>query len=399
MGGHIGFNAALLVLGLFRCRRALEKGGTVADWDFQDIVSHFRAWGDFVEAQPHGSGHIHDTYKVTFNMAGTPVHYLLQRINHRVFKQPAAIMDNILRVTDHVRSRLKAEGFSDVTRHSLCIVFSRNRKPCYQDSAGHWWRMYLFVEGAVTYDAVDSLDHAYEAAKAYARFQALVSDLPEPRLHETIPDFHNTPARLTALREAVERDSCGRVASVQREIEFVESRADQCGRLLARQRAGELPERVTHNDTKINNVLLDEKTGKGVCVIDLDTVMPGLALYDFGDMVRSCTASAAEDEPDLSKVRMRMDVFEAVARGFLSEARFLMHAEREELVFSCRLITLMLGMRFLTDYLSGDTYFKVKRDNHNLDRCRAQFAMVESMEAQADRMEQIVAECWQKSAS
>ncbi len=366
----------------------------MTEWDFESVVSHFRAWGDYVECLPHGSGHIHDTFKVTFNMAGAPVHYLLQRINHRIFKNPAAIMDNILRVTNHVRTKLAAAGYPDVTRHSLCIVFTRHGKPCYQDGAGNWWRMYLFVEGACTVDTVETEQQAYEAARAYARFQAWVADLPEPRLHETIPDFHNTPVRLAALREAVRADGVNRAGGVQREIDFVEKRADQCARLLARHWAGEIPERVTHNDTKINNVMLDEKTGQGVCVIDLDTVMPGLALYDFGDMVRSGTASAAEDERDLSRVRMRIEMFSAVAHGYLSEARFLTPAEREELVFSGRLITLMIGMRFLTDHLAGDTYFKIERPGHNLDRCRTQFAMVESMEAQAGEMERIVTECW-----
>jgi hypothetical protein len=378
----------------FEAAKVNEEGGVVTDWDCEKVVGHFRAWGDYVESLPHGSGHIHDTFKVTFNMAGAPVHYLLQRINHRIFKNPAAIMDNILRVTNHVRTKLTAAGFPDVTRHSLCIVFTRNGKPCYQDEAGNWWRMYLFVEGACTYDTVESEQHAFEAARAYARFQALVADLPAPRLHETISNFHNTPMRLEALREAVRLDRFDRVKDVKSEIDFVESRADQCDRLLARHRAGEIPERVTHNDTKINNVMLDEKTGQGVCVIDLDTVMPGLALYDFGDMIRSCTAAAAEDERDLSRVRMRIEMFAALVRGYLSEATFLTSAEREELVFSGRLITLMIGMRFLTDYLSGDTYFKTERPGHNLDRCRTQFTMVASMESQAEEMERIVADSW-----
>jgi hypothetical protein len=365
----------------------------VANWKFETVVTRFRAWGDFVEAVPYGSGHIHDTFKVSFDMAGAPVHYLLQRINTNIFKDPSAIMDNILRVTNHVRQKLAMAGYHDVTRHSLCIVFTRDAKPCYRDEDGNWWRMYLFVEKALTYDTLETEQQAFEAARAYARFQKLLADLPPPRLHETIKDFHNTPARLAALRDAVQRDVCGRAAGVGKEIEFVERRAGLCGHLLERHAKGEIPERVTHNDTKINNVMLDEKTGEGVCVIDLDTVMPGLALYDFGDMVRSATAAAAEDEPDLSKVRMRLDIFAALARGYLSEATFLTPAEREELVFSGRLITLMIGMRFLTDYLSGDTYFKIKRPNHNLDRCRTQFKMVESMEAQAEAMERIVAEC------
>lgn len=365
--------------------------GAIPEFKCREVVQRFRAWGDFKEAVPHGSGHINDTFKVTFNMAGAPVNYLLQRINHHIFKDPAALMDNIVRVTNHVRARLTSEGVADVTRHSLAVVFTREAKPCYQDGDGNWWRMYLFVEGARTYDTIQSNGQAFEAARAYARFQKLLADMPPPRLHETIPHFHDTPARLAALREAVRADKHNRASSAAAAIAFAEARAAWCGRLLERHGRGEIPERITHNDTKLNNVMIDNLTGEGVCIVDLDTVMPGLALYDFGDMVRSATAATREDEQDLSKVRMRLELFEAIARGYLSEADFLTPAERQELVFSGRLITLEIGMRFLTDYLAGDTYFKVWRPGHNLDRARMQFRMVESMEAQADAMEQIVA--------
>lgn len=358
---------------------------------FHEIVKRFRVSGDFVEAVPCGSGHINDTYKITFNTAGVPVHYLLQRINHRIFKDPRAVMDNIVRVTNHVRTRLAATGVADAPRHSLCVVFTRDAEPCHQDEEGNWWRMYVFVEGARTCDTIQDERQAFEAARAYARFQNLLADLPAPRLHETIPNFHHTPLRLKALREAIQTDAHNRAAGVAPEIGFIEARAAQCGRLLERQARGEIPERITHNDTKLNNVMLDTHTGEGVCVIDLDTVMPGLVLYDFGDMVRSATAAAPEDERDLSKVRSRIEMFEAIAKGYLSEARFLNQAEREELVFSSRLITLTLGIRFLTDYLQGDVYFKTHRPGQNLDRCRVQLKMVESLEAQADLMERIVA--------
>ncbi len=361
--------------------------------DFKSIVSHFRSWGDLIDVKPHGTGHINDTFKVTFGMAGASVHYLLQRINHNIFKNPPAMMDNILRVTNHLRKKLAKAGCPDVTRHSLCVVITKDGQRCFCDAHGNWWRMYLFVEGASTYDKVESVRQAYEAARAYAKFQTMLADLPAPRLNETIPNFHNTPMRLEALLEVIQRDPCNRAREVKADIEFVERRAAMCGRLVERQAKGELPERITHNDTKLNNVMLDEKTWEGVCVVDLDTVMPGLSLNDFGDIVRSATAAAAEDEQDLGKVRMRLDMFEALARGYLSEATFLNAAEREDLVFSGRLITLEIGMRFLTDYLQGDTYFKIKRPNHNLDRCRGQFKMIESMEEQADSMEQIVAEC------
>ncbi|MEI8122131.1 MAG: aminoglycoside phosphotransferase family protein [bacterium] len=366
-----------------------EAGSTP---DFKTLVSRFRTRGDLISVQPHGSGHINDTFKVTVDSVSPPVHYLLQRMNHRIFKDPLAVMDNIIRVTNHIRNKVSDSGCADVTRHSLCVVMTRDGLGCHCDPQGNWWRMYRFVEGARTYDKVEHVGQAFEAACAFARFQFMVADLPAPRLHETIPHFHNTPMRVKALMEAVRRDSFNRAGEVKAEIEFVERRAALCGRLLERHARGEIPERITHNDTKINNVMLDDKTGEGVCVVDLDTVMPGLALYDFGDLVRSATASAPEDEPDCGKMRMRIEVFEALVRGYLSEAGFLNTVEREELVFSARLITLMIGMRFLTDYLQGDTYFKITRPRHNLDRCRGQFKLVQSMEDQTDAMERLVAD-------
>ncbi len=354
------------------------------------VAARFQAWGDFVDAVPYGSGHINDTYKVSLRMAGQPVHYLMQRINHDIFKQPGRVMENILRVTEHLRERLAASGSADASRQALTVLPARDGLPYVRDEAGSWWRMYLFIEQAKTYDIIEDERQAYEAARAFARFQNQLADLPAPRLHETIPAFHNTLARLGALEAAREADVSGRAAEVAAELAFVEERREQCGRLLARHAAGEIPERITHNDTKINNVMLDDATGEGVCVIDLDTVMPGLALYDFGDMVRSATAAAREDEWDLSKIGSRIAMFEALARGYLSEAAFLLPSELEELCFAGRLITLTIGIRFLTDYLAGDVYFRTHRPGQNLDRCRSQFQMVRSMETQAPAMEAIV---------
>ena len=350
----------------------------------------FQAWGDFVGAAPYGSGHINDTYQVAACLSGTPVRYLLQRINHEIFKQPDRVMENIVRVTGHLRDRLAAASDPDASRKALTVVPARDGLPFVRDAEGNWWRLYLFIELAQTYDIIESERQAFEAARAFARFQNQLADLPAPRLFETIPAFHNTLSRLTALDAAIAADVCGRKAEVAAELAFVEERRAQCGRLLERNARGEIPERITHNDTKINNVMLDNATGEGVCVIDLDTVMPGLALYDFGDMVRSATAASREDERDLSKVGSRIGMFEALARGYLSEAAFLLPAEIEELVFSGRLITLTIGIRFLTDYLSGDVYFRTHRPGQNLDRCRTQFQMVRSMEAQSTAMETIV---------
>jgi hypothetical protein len=354
----------------------------------RQVVAGFQAWGDFIDAQPYGSGHINDTYQVTARLAGTPVHYLLQRINHAIFKQPDRVMENILRVTEHLRGKLA--GAADASRQTLTVIPARDGLPYVRDAEGNWWRLYLFIELARTYDVIENSRQAFEAARSFARFQNQLADLPAPRLHETIPAFHNTLKRLEALDAAIAADAFGRRADVEEEIAFVEERRARCGRLLARHARGEIPERITHNDTKINNVMLDDATGQGVCVIDLDTVMPGLALYDFGDMVRSATAAAKEDERDLSKVGSRIEMFEALARGYLSEAAFLVPGEVEELVFSGQLITLTIGIRFLTDYLSGDVYFRTHRPGQNLDRCRTQLQMVRSMESQADAMEAIV---------
>ncbi len=356
----------------------------------RQVFSGFQAWGDFAGVQPYGSGHINDTYKVSARLAGTPVNYLVQRINHAIFKEPDRLMENVVRVTEHLGRQLAKAGDPDATRKALTVVPARDGLPYVRDGEGNWWRLYLFIEQARTYDIIESDRQAFEAARAFARFQNLLADLPAPRLHETIPAFHNTPARLKALDAAIGADVCGRKAEVAAEIAFVDERRVQCGRLLERHARGEIPERITHNDTKINNVMLDDATGEGVCVIDLDTVMPGLALYDFGDMVRSATASAKEDERDLSKVGSRIGMFEALARGYLSEAAFLLPAEMEELVFSGRLITLTIGIRFLTDYLAGDVYFRTHRPGQNLDRCRTQLQMVRSMEAQAGAMEALV---------
>ncbi len=359
----------------------------------QKIAAQFQIFGDFITGAPYGSGHINDTYKIAYRVAGAPVNYLLQRINHHVFTAPANVQSNILRVTRHIASRLEAQGARDISRRTLTLVPTRFEEPVYHDMDGNWWRMYLFVENATTYDVIQSADQACLVGRAFANFQSMVADMPEPRLHETIPSFHNTVKRYEALQTAIQKDAFNRVKDVLPEIKFLQARADQFGRLLQRQAKGEIPERITHNDTKLNNVMLDDETGEGICVIDLDTVMPGLALYDFGDMCRTATANAAEDETDLSKVFSRMDMFAAIAKGYCSAAAgFLVPAECEELAFSARLITMTIGIRFLTDYLSGDVYFRIKRPGHNIDRCRTQLKMVASMEDQAAEMETIIQE-------
>jgi hypothetical protein len=345
----------------------------------------FAIEGALVDIAPYGSGHINDSYCAVFEQGERRERFLLQRINTHIFHDPAALMENIERVTTHIAG--KAPGQTDGGRRVLTLVRAREGGPGLMDEDGAFWRMYPFIEGARSYDVVESAAQAYEAARAFGEFQRMLADLPAPRLHETIPDFHNTPKRLAALKRVTETDALGRAQEAEREIAFAFERTSVT-RLLVE--AG-LPERATHNDTKINNVLLDERTGKGICVIDLETVMPGLAPFDFGDMVRTMSCRAAEDERDLARVRIEMEMFKALAQGYLSVAGgFLSDAEKGMLVEAGRVITLEQGIRFLTDYLDGDGYYKVHRAGQNLDRARAQFRLVESMEAQAVAMEQAV---------
>lgn len=359
--------------------------------DLAAVAQGFPLLGRFRSGAPYGSGHINDTFAVVFDQAGTSVRYIFQRINHRIFKNVPALMQNISRVTAHATATAGVGAKDDSARRALTLVPSRENNPYYRDADGGWWRCYLFIEGARTYDIIESPRQAREAARAFGNFQHLLVDLPGGRLHETIPDFHHTRRRFERLQQVIRTDENGRAAEAAEEIEFVRTREALVDRLLDLQARGELPERITHNDTKLNNVMIDDATHEGICVIDLDTVMPGLALYDFGDMVRSATNSAAEDECDLTRVQSRLPIFEALVEGYLSAARrFLNGAEIANLVTSGRLITLEIGMRFLTDFLEGDVYFKIKRPGHNLDRARNQFALLRSMETQEAEMEAIV---------
>lgn len=352
--------------------------------DVRSVARHFQIHGEFRSAGPYGSGHINDTYCAVFNQAGTNTRYILQRINHNIFKDPVSLMDNIRRVTTHLAG--KVAGEFDSSRRVLTLVPARDGQFHHFDGDDNYWRAYLFIEGARTYDAVESTPQAFEAAKAYGRFQKLLADLPGARLHETIPDFHNTPKRFAALEAAVSRDAVNRAKFARREIEFARAH-ESITTVLSR---ANLPERVTHNDTKFNNVMLDDTSGEGVCVIDLDTVMTGLVLYDFGDMVRTTTSPGKEDERDLSRVKMQFSMFEALARGYLTTADFLTRAEKQHLAVAGKLITFETGLRFLTDYLAGDTYFKVHREGHNLDRCRTQFKLVESIKEQEEAMNDLI---------
>lgn len=348
-------------------------------------AQEFEACGEFLSATLYGSGHINDTYRVVSQRNEVSCSFILQRINHNIFKNPVALMENIERVTVHMAAKIN--GRPDRERRFLRLIPTRDGRHWLHDVEGNYWRAYNFIEQARSYDAVENTGQAYEAGKAFGKFQQLLADLPQPRLHESIPDFHNTPKRFAALEQAITEDVVNRAASAQPEIQFALAHRSMVNQLLD----ANLPERVTHNDTKLNNVLIDDETGEGICVIDLDTVMPGLVAYDFGDMVRTTTSPAKEDEQDLSRVRMDFPLFEALLRGYLEAAGgFLTKGEKEVLTLSGKLITFEIGIRFLTDHLSGDTYFKVHRPNHNLDRARTQFKLVESIEAQEEAMDLLV---------
>ena len=358
--------------------------------DCRRICSKFALYGDFLVAVPFGGGHVNDTFQLTFDQGGVRLHYVLQRINRNVFRKPEQVMENMDRVTRHLLAKIHAEKV-ETRKRTIRLLRTFANQPCVTDERGDVWRAYIFVENARAYDVLETPEQAFKVAQAFGEFQCNLVDLPGPRLHETIPDFHNTPKRLEALRQAIRRDPVGRERRVRREIDFIMKRADETERLLRLQAEGAIPERITHNDTKVNNILIDDLTGDGICVIDLDTVMPGLSLYDFGDMVRAGTSPAEEDEVDLAKVGMRFEMYEALYRGFLSSAgSFLTEAERENLPFSGKLITFEIAIRFLTDYLEGDVYFKVKRPEHNLERCRNQLRMVESIEEQSKRMKDLL---------
>jgi Ser/Thr protein kinase RdoA (MazF antagonist) len=356
------------------------------------VASVFDFGGKVLSAAPYGSGHINDTFLTLVEIAGRQRRFILQRINHQVFKQPDLLMENVARVCAHAHAKLSAAGTTDAHRRALRLIPTHQGKAWHIDPSGNRWRCYDFIEGATGHDVVRSPAQAEAAAKAFGAFQSLLADLPGARLHETIPDFHHTPSRFARFKAALAKDSHGRAAAAGPEIAFALARAGEVSVVVDALREGSLPERVTHNDTKLNNVLLDDVTQEGVCVIDLDTVMPGSALYDFGDLVRTSTSPAAEDETDLSLVRMQLPMFAALVRGYLASARgFLTPREKELLPFAGKLITFEIGLRFLTDWLEGDTYFKIKRPTHNLDRCRTQFKLVASIEEQLPAMREIVA--------
>lgn len=356
-----------------------------------EAIRGFRYEGELVWKKPYGSGHINDTFLLKYKIDGMgSIKVILQRMNREIFRNPEQLMENIVNVTSFLRKKIEENG-GDPDRETLTVIPAKDGKPYFIDSQGEYWRSYIFITDAECYDKVEKPEDFYESAVAFGKFQRLLADYPAETLHETIPGFHDTKARLEALKKAVEADVCGRADSVRKEIEFVLSRAETAELFGNLQKEGKLPLRVTHNDTKLNNIMIDNKTGKGICVIDLDTVMPGLAMNDFGDSIRFGASTAAEDETDLSLVSCSMELFEVYVKGFLEGCGgSLTDLEVQLLPMGAKVMTYECGMRFLTDYLEGDHYFKVHREGHNLDRARTQFCLVADMERKWDEMNGIV---------
>ena len=354
---------------------------------YLEIADRFQLEGKAVSAESHGGGHINDTFLIKTQTGEK--YYILQRINTSVFKNAEALMDNIILVTDFLREKIARTG-GDPMRETMNVVLTRDGKTLYRNAEG-CWRVYMFIDGTMTMQTCENAEQFYLSACAFGHFQKLLADFPADRLYESIPNFHNTKSRYLDFEAAVSGDACGRAASVAEEIAFVRSRKEFAATLVDMQESGKLPLRVTHNDTKLNNVLFDVKSGKPLAVVDLDTVMPGLSVNDFGDSIRFGATYAAEDEPDLTKVNFEIDLFECYTRGFLGECGSLLtQSEKEMLPVGAMMMTFECGMRFLTDYLNGDTYFKIHREKQNLDRCRTQFKLVSDMEKAREQMDVII---------
>ncbi len=355
--------------------------------NISEIITHFSIEGDFLGFEKNTTGHINDSYRVLTSAAGHPG-YFLQWINNYIFKDIEGLMNNISEVTGHLAEKLAENKSLDFK--VLEIIPCNDGKKFYLDADGQYWRMYTFIDQMHGHDVVDDVHIAYEGGKAFGIFMSMLADLPANRLTETIPGFHNMAKRLETFYKSLITDSADRVKDIQQEINFVRKRAAQMLGIPALIAEGKLPKRITHNDTKFNNILFDS-SDKAVCIVDLDTVMPGSLLFDFGDAIRTGANTAAEDETDLSKVDINLPIYEAYARGFIKSLRqTLTEAEINNLAFSARFMTFIIGLRFLTDFVDGDPYFRTSYPQHNLDRARVQFRLVERMESKADKMHDIV---------
>jgi Ser/Thr protein kinase RdoA (MazF antagonist) len=345
-----------------------------------DIAPHFAIAGELRRAKPHGSGHIHDTFVAEYECEGTRSRFLHQRLNTRIFRDAEGLMRNVVRVTDHLRAALLRRGTADAERRCLRVVPTREGHPLYVDARGESWRTYVLIEGAHSIDGCEHPEQAFHAARAFGAFAADLADLDAATLVETLPGFHDLSGRAAAFERALRADALRRASDAGDEADALRAQCARVQRELALRGAATAPRRVVHNDCKINNVLFDDASGEGLCVIDLDTVMPGSVLCDFGDLVRTATCPAPEDETDLSRVRFDLELFRALARGYRSGmGSLLTPAELRLLPVAGPALALENALRFLTDHLEGDVYFRTQRPGHNLERCRAQLRLLDHM--------------------
>ncbi len=355
------------------------------------IANNFNIYGDFLSSRPFGSGHINDTRLVTFTDAEKEVNYIFRKINKNVFKNPETVVNNALLVTNHIRNKLEQENENDILRNVVTLVQAKDGKYIYVDKTGGYWSVILFIKDAYTVDFINVIDQAYEASKAFGKFTKQLIDIDISKIKETIPNYHNLVSRLQTFDNSIGTHAAGRVDLVSKEIIAVNRNRNLQENIIDLLNSGTVPLRIVHSDTKINNVMLDDETGKGLAVIDLDTVMPGTVLFDFGDMVRSFTSPVEEDEADIHKVKMQINIFEAILKGYLSELKdVLTTTEIENLVYGAEVIVYEQAVRFLTDYLMGDTYYATDYEDHNLIRARNQFALLESIQEQKEEMERII---------
>lgn len=361
------------------------------DYVKEKVVSRFRLEGEIGEVIPYGSGHINDTFRITCKKEnGQSRRYILQRMNHEIFKNPKELMENVMKVTSFLRDKIIQEG-GDPDRETLNVIPTIEGDNYLTDENGEFWRTYLFIENATCFDAVKKPEDFYNSAVSFGNFQKMLADYPAETLHETIVNFHNTVSRFADFKKAVEEDVCQRAGKVKSEIEFVLDRENDAAVICDALERRTIPLRVTHNDTKLNNIMIDNTTGKGLCVIDLDTVMPGSALYDYGDSIRFGASTGAEDEKNLDLVNVNLELFDIYTKGYLEGCGGRLTKEEIELFpMGAKLMTFECGMRFLADYLQGDIYFKIHRPEHNLDRARTQFKLVADMEAKWEQMQEIV---------
>lgn len=359
----------------------------------EQIIKQFALYGDLISFKGFGSGHINNTYVSTFNQGGIELRYTHQRINKTVFTKPNEVMENIVRVTEHIQNKLAAQNYKDISSRTLTVIPSKDGLPYYIDSNGDYWRTYLFIDHVTSYDVLSDASAAFSLGEAIGTFQNQLSDYVGPRLYDTIPKFHNMKFRYEQLEEALKQDPKNRAKDIQNELAFILENKERGMVLVEGLESGKLKEGITHNDTKINNLLFSEQDNSVLCVIDLDTVMPGTILFDTGDLIRTATITGAEDEQDLTKINFNFAMFQSLIKGYLSIAKsFLTAYEISLLAESGRNITQIMAVRFLTDYLNGDLYYKTTREHHNLDRARTQIKFIQSLDSQWQEIQTFIQE-------